>query len=135
MNTTLILSAICIPGLIWSIVLWRRARDWSMRLLALLLGIMPVYQVLLTAIESGSLNVPGVNQLRNLVDLGVNVVFLFCIFLLEFAINQRNRADLQLRMMESNVTVYREGTLAEALPRPAHHQVHQPERPESAPTA
>jgi hypothetical protein len=120
MDITLILIAICIPGLIWSIVLWRRARDRSMRILALLLGIMPIYQVILTLIEKGSLQVPGVSQLRNLVDLGVNVVFLFSIFLLEYAIDQRNRTDLQLRMLESNVTVYREGTLADTLPRPGH---------------
>lgn len=132
MDITLILIAICIPGLIWSIVLWRRARDRSMRILALLLGIMPVYQVILTLIEKGSLQVPGVSQLRNLVDLGVNVVFLFSIFLLEYAIDQRNRTDLQIRMLESNVTVYREGALADTLPRPGHTPHSPPTKPESA---
>jgi|GEM_PF-2454676 len=115
--TLLLLSAICIPGLIWSIDLWRRARDMAMRLLALLLGLMPVYQTLLSAIESGSLPAPGVYQLRNVIDLAVNVVFLFSIFLLEYAIEQRNRADLKLRMMESNVTVYREGELVGYFPK------------------
>lgn len=132
MDVTLILIAICIPGLIWSIVLWKRARDRSMRILALLLGIMPVYQVILTLIEKGSLQVPGVSQLRNLVDLGVNVVFLFSIFLLEYAIDQRNRTDLQIRMLESNVTVYREGALADTLPRSGHQPHPAPTKPESA---
>lgn len=133
MDITLILIAICIPGLIWSIVLWKRARDRSMRILALLLGIMPIYQVILTLIEKGSLQVPGVTQLRNLVDLGVNVVFLFSIFLLEYAIEQRNRTDLQIRMLESNVTVYREGALADTLPRPGHTPHPPPSKPGSAP--
>lgn len=115
--TLLLLSAICIPGLIWSIDLWRRARDMAMRLLALLLGLMPIYQTLLSAIERGSLSVPGAYHLRNVIDLAVNVVFLFSIFLLEYAIEQRNRADLKLRMMESNVTVYREGELVGYFPK------------------
>ncbi len=132
MDITLILIAICIHELIWRIVLWRRARDRSMRILTLLLGLMPVYQVVLTLIEKGSLQVPGVSQLKNLVDLGVNVVFLFSIFLLEYAIDQRNRTDLQIRMLESNVTVYREGALADTLPRAGHLHPPAPSKPESA---
>jgi hypothetical protein len=100
-----VLSLVSTMGIIWSVILLRRARDWSMRLLTMVLGLMPLYQTIAACTEAGLWRLEAVGRLKTMVDLVINVLFLLSIFLLEFAIDQRNRAQMQLRVLESNLPV------------------------------
>jgi hypothetical protein len=115
MNLVAALAIVSIPGIMWSVFLLRRATDWPMRLLTLLLGAMPLYQTVAAAIDTGLWQFAAASQVRVAVDLAINVLFLFSIFLLEFAMDKNRKAQVHLRVIESEVPAVREGSLAQTL--------------------
>ena len=100
MTLVVILSLITVLGLIWSIVLLRHARDWPMRLLAILLGLSPVYQTVAACRDAGVWNASMAGHWKTLLDLVINAAFLFCLYLLHSAIERVRKAEVQIRLME-----------------------------------
>jgi hypothetical protein len=103
-----VLALVSLLGVVWAVQLMCRARDWPMRLLTALLGLMPIYQTVSAAIETGVVAFPQAARWRMVSDLVINVLFLLSVFLLEFAVEDAHKAKVQLRVMES------------VLPSPAH---------------
>lgn len=98
-----ILVPVSVLGVVWSIHLLRRAPDWPVRILTAILGLMPIYQTLSLAIETGFLSFPPAARWRTVSDLMINVLLLCSLFLLEFAVEQGHKARVQLRVMEAAV--------------------------------
>ncbi|MCX6620390.1 MAG: hypothetical protein NTY38_04815 [Acidobacteria bacterium] len=98
-----VLTLVSALGVVWSVQLLRRARDWPMRILTALLGLMPIYQTICAAIETGYVQFPPAARWRMVSDLTINVLFLLSVFLLEFAIEEGHKTKVQLRVMEAAV--------------------------------
>ena len=96
----IVLSIVSFIGLMWAGLLIRRVHDWPLRLLAITLGVMPLYQTFAACAELGMLTPTAATRIKSLVDLSVNVLFLVSIFVLEFAIDERNKTQVQLRVLE-----------------------------------
>jgi hypothetical protein len=92
-------------GILWSIMLLRKARDWRMGLLTVLMGLVPIYQTVALFTETGILTVTAAAQIRAFVDLTINVLFLIAVFLLEFALEERRSVQLQLRVLEEPLMI------------------------------
>lgn len=90
-------------GVVCCVHLLRRAPNWPVRILTVLLGLMPIYQTVSLAIETGYLGFPPAAQWRMVSDLTINVLFLCSVFLLERAAEQGHKARVQLRVMEAAV--------------------------------
>ncbi len=74
-----------------------------MRILTALLGLMPIYQTVSAAIETGFVHFPPAARWRMVSDLTINVLFLLSVFLLEFAVEEGHKTKVQLRVMEAAV--------------------------------
>ncbi|MCF6290934.1 MAG: ATP-binding protein [Desulfobacterales bacterium] len=81
----------------WSIVLLRRARDWRMGFLTMMLGLMALRQILtlLTQKESWAVSVSG--HLTELPALLVGIMAFLAVFFLERIISEQKRAGRELR--------------------------------------
>ena len=100
-NLAFVLVVVDLVGLIWSIILIRRARDWRARIIAVALGGMPIYQTIAMVLDSSIKIHPVLETLRMSIDLVVNALFLFLLYLLELAISTERRLGVRLRMAEA----------------------------------
>lgn len=118
MTVVTVLALVSALGVVWSIQLLRRARDWPMRILTALLGLMPIYQTLSAAIETGFVHFPPAARWKMVSDLTINVLFLLSVFLLEFAVEEGHKTKVQLRVMEAAVPAASHAAASPPVPRP-----------------
>ena len=102
-----IMVLISILGVLWAVMLLRRARDWRIALLTIVMALVPIYQTMVFTTEAGIWTFSAAMQLKAFVDLAINVLFLLAVFLLEFAIEKRYSAEVRARVLEPGLTIER----------------------------
>ncbi len=98
---------ISILGVLWAVMLLRRARDWRITLLTIVMALVPIYQTMVYTTEIGIWNFSAATQFKVFADLLINVLFLIAVFLLEFAIEKRYSAEVRARVLEPGLTIER----------------------------
>ncbi|MCC7499107.1 MAG: hypothetical protein IT160_16100 [Bryobacterales bacterium] len=99
------LALVSVLGVVCSIHLLRRAPDWPVRILTILLGLMPIYHTISAAVETRVIYFPTADRWRIVSDLTINVLLLISIFLLEFSVEEGRKFRVQLRVMEAAAAV------------------------------
>lgn len=92
-------------GVLWAVLLLRRARDWRTGLLTALMALVPLYQTVAVFTETGIWTFSSAAQIKAYVDLTINVLFLVAVFLLEFMMEKRHSAEVRLRVIEPGLTI------------------------------
>ncbi len=98
---------ISMVGVLWAVLLLRRARDWRITLLTVVLALVPIYQTVVYTTEAGIWTFSAALQFKVFADLAINVLFLIAVFLLEFAIEKRYSAEVRARVLEPGLTIER----------------------------
>ena len=91
---------VSLVGMLWAVLLLRRARDWRIAVLTVVMAIVPVYQTIAVLTETGVWTFSAAVQVKAYVDLAINVLFLVAVFLLEFSMEKRYSAEVRLRVMD-----------------------------------
>ena len=118
-----LMLAVSLVGIVWCVLLLRRARDWQMSVLTIMMGLVPVYQTVALMTEMGVLQSSMATQIRAFVDLIINLLFLIAVFLLQFAMEKKHSAEVRLRVLEQPLTTERPPT---ALPNKLRYYATKP---------
>lgn len=108
---------VSLVGMLWAVLLLRRARDWRIAVLTVVMAIVPVYQTIAVLTETGVWTFSAAVQVKAYVDLAINVLFLVAVFLLEFSMEKRYSAEVRLRVMDPGLLTSRQSSLSRLRPK------------------
>jgi PAS domain-containing protein len=93
---------VCLATIFWCIVILRRRQKGPDRFLAVLIGVICVWQGMRLLREAGFIAIPGSHVFHSFADLTVTGLYLIAVLILRISAMERKNTQVRMRLVEAN---------------------------------